>query len=622
MRKPSKRTARRAPSKRVKNTPRVRVEVPRSRRSSAYSAASVNRITEDWKPQVLSANSAIGTGLQNLRARSRVLERENSYAKGFAKALRRNVLGSEGIKLQMMARNPGGQLDKYANDLIEEAWRDWCQEKLCDVTREQDWKGLCNIILQRIAYDGEIEIEYIDDGGGDNPYGLALKLYEADHLDEYMNLDGGSTRIRMSVEVNEHDRVLAYHLLTNHPGEHFPQVRQGARHRRVVSVSRMLHPFLKERPGQFRGVPWLHAAMSDMNMLHGYKEAELVAARVSAAKAGFFEQTTPDGYAGREDEDGNPQMEIEPGIFETLPMGLTFKPWDPSHPNTAFGDFVKGALRSIATGMGMSYNTLSSDLEGVNYSSIRAGLLDEREEWMELQGWFVSQVCRPIFRFWLERSLDLGAIKLPSSRLSKYKADTWRGRRWKWVDPEKDVRAALLAVEGGLTSRRSIVAESGADDYEDVIEQTAEDNKLAAEKGVMLQGSNGNPIVVAMPAKADPQDTDEDDGADPEQPAVAQPATQPAAAGTAPAGQDVQSTALNGAQVAALQQIVQAVADKLLPADAAIGMIEISFPDIDRPTIQKIIAAAQAHTPPKPDPEPEPGGPVAKPDEEKESPDA
>ncbi|MBK8663245.1 MAG: phage portal protein [Ignavibacteriales bacterium] len=49
----------------------------------------------------------------------------------------------------------------------------------------------------------------------------------------------------------------------------------------------------------------------------------------------------------------------------------------------------------------MSYNTLCNDLEGVNYSSIRAGLLDERAFYKEIQGMvkrtiFKSSICRVV----------------------------------------------------------------------------------------------------------------------------------------------------------------------------------------------------------------------------------
>ena len=62
-------------------------------------------------------------------------------------------------------------------------------------------------------------------------------------------------------------------------------------------------------------------------------------------------------------------------------------------------------------------------------------------------------------------------------------APTWKPRRWSWVDPMKDLQANIAAVEAGLKSRRTIIAEGGGD-VEDVFDQIALDNTLADEKGL------------------------------------------------------------------------------------------------------------------------------------------
>jgi capsid protein len=71
------------------------------------------------------------------------------------------------------------------------------------------------------------------------------------------------------------------------------------------------------------------------------------------------------------------------------------KEWSPNYPTGEFLPFHKAMLRSMAAGMGVLYNNLASDLEGVNFSSIRQGTLDEREHWKELQQWLVnfSRAC-------------------------------------------------------------------------------------------------------------------------------------------------------------------------------------------------------------------------------------
>jgi lambda family phage portal protein len=150
---------------------------------------------------------------------------------------------------------------------------------------------------------------------------------------------------------------------------------------------------------------------------------------------------------------------------------------------------VKGALRGISGGLGVNYNSLANDLESVNYSSMRAGKLEEVEEYKNVQAWLVECLHTPIFDAWLESSLLAGALRsgtgaaLPVSKYDKFNAPDWKPRRWPWVDPLKDAQASVLAIEKGLKSRRQIIAESG-DDIEAVFEEMAEDQKLADKHGL------------------------------------------------------------------------------------------------------------------------------------------
>ena len=107
------------------------------------------------------------------------------------------------------------------------------------------------------------------------------------------------------------------------------------------------------------------SAMTRQQMLGAYEEAEITAARVAACKMGFLVKDKADGYVGEMDEAGNTLMEVEAGAIEELPMGTRFESWNPDHPVGNYSAFVKSCLRGIAAGLGVSYNMLANDLEGV-----------------------------------------------------------------------------------------------------------------------------------------------------------------------------------------------------------------------------------------------------------------
>ena len=89
---------------------------------------------------------------------------------------------------------------------------------------------------------------------------------------------------------------------------------------------------------------------------------------------GFF--TSPDGdispLADGTDQNGVPYTDADPGTFGT-PAGRlrlqALRPGLPERPCSA--NSPRPALRGIASGLGVAYNALANDLEGVNYSSIR-----------------------------------------------------------------------------------------------------------------------------------------------------------------------------------------------------------------------------------------------------------
>ena len=98
-----------------------------------------------------------------------------------------------------------------------------------------------------------------------------------------------------------------------------------------------------------------------------------------------------------------------------------------------------------------------------SYSSIRAGLLDEREFYKGIQGYLRDYFLIPVFAVWLKQFLISGLTTLPAAKFDKFNQPVFIGRRWQWVDPLKDVQASKLAVEQGFKTRQQVISEQGGD---------------------------------------------------------------------------------------------------------------------------------------------------------------
>ena len=276
----------------------------------------------------------------------------------------------------------------------------------------------------------------------------------------------------MSVEVDEWNAPVAYHLLTDHPNE--TSIMYKGRKYNRVPANDVCHLFITERASQLRGVPWMNTAMKRLNMVSGYEEAELIAARIGASKMGFYTSPDSDAYVGEEDESGNLVTDMEPGVFEQLPAGMSVQTFDPSHPNSAYQVFIKTVLRGASSGLNVAYNGLANDLEGVNFSSIRSGVLEEREHWRILQKWVSDQLHRPVYQAWLSSALRTQELKLPEKKFKKFTKVNWQPRGWAWVDPLKDQQANKLSIEMGTGTLTSICAAAGLNFIDVCAERKAE----------------------------------------------------------------------------------------------------------------------------------------------------
>ena len=478
-------------NKEKREVEKKRGHAPRAR---GFSGAEISRLTASWLATSQSIDWDLYKSLNILRARSRDLCTNNEYAHKFLQMCATNVVGPNGFSLRVSIPDPTpaepNRKDKMAGDAIENAFWKWSKRGNCDVTGRHSFYDICNLTIKAVARDGEALLRKVY-GKGAGPFGFQLQILDIDRLDVNKNdrrLTNGNV-VKMGVEVNKYGRPINYHLRIAHPGDNPFYTFEGDMFE-IVPAADIYHLFISERPEQNRGVPWLSASMLRLQNLRGYEDAAIIAARVGAAKMGFF--TTPDGDGtavsdGTEDGTDDAQLitEADPGVFGVLPEGYKFESFNPDYPHAMYKDFVKTSLRGVASGLGVAYNTMANDLEGVNFSSIRSGVIEERDNWMAIQRWMIENFMDDVFSSWLRFSLISAAVKLPNgsalpaAKLEKFDNATWQGRRWQWVDPLKDAEANKLLIDNNLRSREDVISEQGGD-IDDTWAQLSEEKKQMA----------------------------------------------------------------------------------------------------------------------------------------------
>ena len=444
---------------------------------SDYDGSGQGRRVQSWSPTSASINSILSSNSSVLRNRSRDLVRKNPYAANAINSIVSNCVGT-GIKPQSKCADP------EFRKKIQELWLKWTDQ--ADYAGLTDFYGLQALVLRSVIEGGECLVRFKVDEDAIVP--LKLQVLEAEYLDSSKDgeLPNGNI-VYSGVEVDKKGRKAAYWLYRSHPGDKH-LLRADIESVRVPAKE-ILHIYNPQRPGQLRGEPWLSNVLLKLHELDQYEDAELVRKKTSAMFAGFVTRLDPDGEVFDSKKDDG-FYGLEPGTMQFLEPGEDIKFSSPADVGTTYEAFIKQQLRSIAIGMGITYEQLTGDLSDVNYSSIRAGTVEFRRKIGMLQHHFmVYQLCRPVWNKFIELAVLSKQIKVPED--AGFSSVKWIPQGFEWVDPLKEQNAQMNAVRCGFKSRSEVVSELGYD-IEEIDAEIASDHARELELGLKYDSSTAN----------------------------------------------------------------------------------------------------------------------------------
>jgi lambda family phage portal protein len=488
-----------------------------------FQAADVDRLLSGWRWDGGFTAKEITSQLATIRSRSRDLAKNSPHYKRWLQLVATNVVG-EGFTLKSTPHDglPGKtRLDTAAAKFIEWHWWKFCNYR--DPVTGQTWfdasgrktaAEVDRMNAKTWARDGEyFSLPLVTNT---NPYGITFQALRPDHCDERHNenaVRGPGRLIRCGVECDPDTlRPLAYWIRTQ-PGYETVMTQAGPLLR--VPAEKVIHGFTADDEDQPRGVPWGHAAIQTLKMLDEYNRAELTAARDEACSVREYRPTSnvgnPEDFKDLT-QPGNDAAAMtllqpkEPGQAEVLPYGYESKVTTPQHPNREVTAFKASLHKDIASGLGVEYSNAFNDWAGVSFSSVRVGTISERDIWTVLQNDMISQCKARQFLVWLRSFLSLDVSGgLPLAKYEKFSEHEFRGRRWMWVDPMKDMKAAEVAVDRGWKTNTQVASDMGTD-FDDNVETLKREKETS--KGVIAPPQQQQQAV--PPAKM-PKDQEEKD---------------------------------------------------------------------------------------------------------------
>ena len=460
----------------------------------AYEAAKVGRRTDGWHSSGTSANAEIGPAAQRIRNRVRSLVRDNPYIATAVRKKSDKVVGT-GIRPRLRATRDEVERKR----MVASAWEEFCNN--CDPAGQLDFYGIEKLASRTMEESGEVLLRFIPRPSSWRLYvPLQIQVLEPDYLDSSLTkglTNGGA--IIQGVEFDKDGRRVAFWLYPEHPGEAVSLGRTLGVQSQRVPASEVIHMFDPLRAGQARGVSAFTSVVLKARDIDETDDARLMAQKLAACFAVFVKRsasaTSPLSGSATTDKDGKRIERVNPGMIQYLNANedVTFG----TPPAVAgYMEFMGVQLHALAAGAGITYEQMTGDLRGVNFSSIRAGLIDfwdlvDHQQHLVM----IPQLCRPV---WTRFGQVLGAMGRRD--LDKPFQAIWTPPYRRYVDPGKEVAASRDAVRAGFLTQRHAIAECG-EDPDDVLQEIADTNAELDRLGIVL---DTDPRKSARPSAAQP----------------------------------------------------------------------------------------------------------------------
>jgi len=443
----------------------------------------------NWTSSSDSINTLLASGgVSTIRSRVREAVRNDPVAARAVDVFVSNCI-STGIKPLPLVAD-----DDFRHEVIE-AWSEWCEE--ADADNRLDFYGIQSLVARSMYEGGECFVRFRPRRPADGlSTPLQVQVLESEFCDLLKDtaLPSGNV-VKAGIEFDLVGRRRAYWMFRSHPGDRtFASSLDSV----PVPAAQIAHVFQTLRPGQVRGLSALTPVLVSLHELNQFTDAELVRKRLAAMFAAFVETPSADDDilgAGSvaTATDGVELGSLEPGTMQLLPPGHNIRFSEPADVGGSFADFMAQTLRTIASGLGITYEQLTGDYSQVNFSSVRAGMIEFRRGLAQVQHQvIVHQFCRPIWRRWFDAAVLSGRLTLPAGMNARQASRVrWITPGWDYVDPAKEIAAIAHAIQVGVMSRDQAIAQRGIDP-EELDAEIARGNQRAADLGL-----NFDPNVAA-----------------------------------------------------------------------------------------------------------------------------
>jgi lambda family phage portal protein len=459
---------------------------------TAYHAAGSSQELSGFHPMLRSSDAETMPSRDKIVARSRDIDRNNGVIAG---GIDRRVDAVVGANIWLKCKPDFaamGQTAEWADQWsiqVESLFRVWANSSrfLCDVERNMHFGGMVRLAYYHYVREGKAcaPIYFLDRGG---IFSTSVLVLDPDRLSNPVGKPD-SENLRGGIELDQYGAAVAYHVRNAHPSD-LTGTWDASKWTRIPREDKtgrplFVHAVDRRRAHQRDAVGRLASVMARIKM-QGISDKTEIEAQIQNSIFGMY-ATSARGSAEMAQsmapvDDGDALLDdARISFYEqadltyggvrvaVLPGTDEIKTIASDRGNENFVPFQNYILRAIASALGVSYEQLSNDWSGINYSSARTLL---NEIWRGLiadRHLFTQSFCTPIFSAWLQEAVARDLIEVPGGKAMFYafrdaltQCD-WVGPGRGVIDPLKEANGAAINREGLVSTLEDDCAESGKD---------------------------------------------------------------------------------------------------------------------------------------------------------------
>jgi capsid protein len=381
---------------------------------------------------------------------------------------------------------------KELNRLVERKMAWWNHRDNFDVARRHSRSSFIRLAECRATLDGDVGV-----------YSLVGGRVQGIEGDRVRTPIGGlptgvdPATVVHGVQTDDHGAAVQYCVCKRSRASDFAPSSQDFVFEKMIPARHLyLHGYF-DRFDQTRGISPLASAINTLLDLYEGLDYALCKLKVAQLFALAFFRGDPSTIA-EQNPDATDYTKLLLGkrpLVLDLDVGDRAEFLESKTPSSEFQTFTQLLIQLVLKALDIPYSFFNESFS--NYSGSRQALL-QYEQSAQIKRNNVRQLLDHLTAWRLR--LWMAAGELPFIAEEEFSWE-WVSTGLPWIDPLKEVQGDLAAIGGGLNSRTRVLKERGQD-FEEIVDELAAENKLLAERGLPTNVSPDNALIRELAANA------------------------------------------------------------------------------------------------------------------------